>query len=224
MPRSLVLLFLFAASPVFAVNLVQDSLDVTPVAILSPSEMQFGPFFPHAIFAERAGAATSAYLICEIRELSYQAVVYLDTILHDFESTETYTAVYSEAALDPGGYVITFWAEEAGTHSNISYPPMERTFGYSSWIEEEPVVDEFNLDVRYSSGTVSIRFSLSHECTVDLDIYDVAGNVITNLASRGFEPGTHLRYWDASNETPGVYFIRLANAESFTVHKLLLLD
>ncbi len=222
MRKSLVII---TAAVLLAIPLLAQ--DVTPVQVLSPGAMEFGPFIPAAEYFERLGTETvDVDLICQIKNSHTSAVVYDDTVKHDFGANETYVALFSEADLETGGYVITFWAEDSPTHENISFPPLVHNFGYAAAVNEEAPPSSalnavcFNPDTR----DVDIRFSLAHTANLDLAVYDLAGKIVTSLTSQRWNQGEHTVTWNTSNAPSGIYFVRLLTPERSATRKLLLLN
>jgi flagellar hook assembly protein FlgD len=63
-------------------------------------------------------------------------------------------------------------------------------------------------------GTVTLRFTLPHEQSVSLAIYDASGRRVRELASGARPAGQHSLAWDLHDETghavgAGLYFARL---------------
>jgi hypothetical protein len=74
----------------------------------------------------------------------------------------------------------------------------------------------FNADCK-------IEFSLFESGHVNLDIYNLCGQKIGNLADSYFEAGDHSISWDASEAPSGVYFVKLTSAgQSRTIKATLL--
>ena len=61
-----------------------------------------------------------------------------------------------------------------------------------------------------SRGPVTIRYYLGESSTVELRVYDLAGNEITRASASGSGGMDNEWVWDASNIAPGVYFCRVA--------------
>ncbi len=194
-------------------------IDVTPFEILAPLPEQMNSFAPSAIYAENAGAETTeANLICSVEDGTFHAVVWADTLSHTFAANDTFTATFDvcDALLD-GPYTITFWAENPVDASNISHPPMSLAFTYTG-IAEKPEVTSFDLAV---AGR-TVTFSLPEASSVNLAVYDVAGNLVATLASGSYSAGSHVVTWNA-DASSGFYFVKLSTPERSAVRKLTLL-
>jgi flagellar hook assembly protein FlgD len=62
-------------------------------------------------------------------------------------------------------------------------------------------------------GASTVRFGVAQTGRVQVNIYDVAGRRVRNLADRVFPAGEHVLEWDGSDDAGGrvargVYFIR----------------
>jgi hypothetical protein len=64
------------------------------------------------------------------------------------------------------------------------------------------------------NSSTRIDFELSSQSNISLDIYDICGRRVTNLAKGDYGPGKYAVYWDAAEFVSGVYFIRLADDAS----------
>ena len=67
------------------------------------------------------------------------------------------------------------------------------------------------------SARTQIRFTLPADSQVKLEVYDVRGALVRELASGAFDAGTHTIPWNARSDrdtriAPGAYFVRLQAA------------
>lgn len=69
----------------------------------------------------------------------------------------------------------------------------------------------------------SIRYRLSAETRVTVEIYDVAGRLVTRLVDRVQSAGDHAVEWNATGKASGTYFYRLAAGGVTETRKLVLL-
>jgi hypothetical protein len=191
-------------------------IDVTPIEILAPAENQVNAFAPSAKYAERAGKATPATLICQIEDVAFHSVIYSDSMSHDFAGSDTFTATFANAPMPADGmFTIKFWAENPLDGSNISKPEMMLAFTYTG-IEEKPEPRTYTLS---ATGSL-VNFSLARPANVSLKVYDAAGNVVATLASGSMTAGPHQATWNAR---PGVYFVKLVTPEYSNVCKAIVL-
>ena len=196
-------------------------MDVTPFEILAPAEVQDGSFSPKANYAEKAGAdTTEANLVCEIMD-EFQTSVYKQSVPHTFIADETWIATFPapEPELESGTYTITFWAENPTDGSNISFPDTTMTFIYTTGIAETPLPERTSLEVL---GT-RVNFTLATATNVNLRVYDVAGNVVTELVSESRGPGSYTINWNTDAVASGAYFVRMLTTEFNATRKVLVL-
>ncbi|MBN2379055.1 T9SS type A sorting domain-containing protein [candidate division WOR-3 bacterium] len=191
---------------------------LNPVTMLSPSPTQYNSFSPSATFQEMAGQPTVvANLICTIEDLTYNAIVYTDTLKSEsFTAGESRDVTFSPVtSLAFGTYQITFKAFHL-LEGDISNPELVETFDYVG-IGEVPVVATFSLNAVGNK----VRFSLAEDSDVTLKLYDVAGKVVASLASGSYSAGIHTLTFE--KPTSGVYFVRLVTPTFNAVEKVTVL-
>ncbi len=72
---------------------------------------------------------------------------------------------------------------------------------------------EFELSQNYPNpfnARTIISYSLPHEAHVNIDIFNIMGQKVENLANLWQEAGEHQVSWDAASQTSGVYFYRVS--------------
>jgi GH35 family endo-1,4-beta-xylanase len=87
-------------------------------------------------------------------------------------------------------------------------------------------VEDFALGQNYPNPfnpITSIEFSLPENCTVHLDVYDVLGRRVSDLAGGNYRAGNYKINFNASNLVSGVYFYKLAAGKYTDVKKLMLM-
>jgi hypothetical protein len=97
--------------------------------------------------------------------------------------------------------------------------------------DSPPVASTFALGAGYPNpfnNTVSIPFSLARSGSVDLAVYNVAGQRVRTLIQGQMVAGEHRVRWEGTDDggrrtATGVYFYRLKVAERVEVRKGLLL-
>ena len=57
----------------------------------------------------------------------------------------------------------------------------------------------------------------------NIEVFDIRGRKLSNLANQNFQPGHYSLMWDATNYSSGVYFILFSNHEIHLKKKILLL-
>ena len=83
----------------------------------------------------------------------------------------------------------------------------------------------FSLSPAYPNPfnpVTQIRFTVPEMTKVNLSVYDVQGILIDKLVHRTFEPGAHIRNWNAQFFPSGVYFL-VMEAGSFSYSQKLIL-
>jgi hypothetical protein len=80
----------------------------------------------------------------------------------------------------------------------------------------------------FGTSTV-IEFGLPDAAEISLEIYDVAGRLVTSLANGAFEAGYHKVTWDGCGAdgvrvSPGLYFYRLVTGSAALNRKLLVIQ
>lgn len=74
----------------------------------------------------------------------------------------------------------------------------------------------------------TISFSLNKPAFVQVDIYNLRGQFITNLESSSYSQGNHQLIWDASRENKkklasGIYYVQLKIGQQVYNHKMILM-
>ena len=71
--------------------------------------------------------------------------------------------------------------------------------------------------------TTTIKFGLPEDAKVQIKIYNVLGELITELVSQEMEAGYHGIQFKARNYVSGVYFYRIETGKFNAVKKMLIL-
>lgn len=158
-------------------------------------------------------------------------------------------------ALPDGNY--TVWVEFTEKNSTVSNPgpsasvafakgtavqhlaPADNTYFQGitlDWIPDtSAAVDNLNLTTNgkfqcfpnpFNSST-SVNFSITNHQKVKVDIFNVSGKWLRNVADENMAPGNHALVWDGKNETgekvaSGIYYIRLSEGSESYERKILL--
>jgi hypothetical protein len=89
---------------------------------------------------------------------------------------------------------------------------------------ESAVIQDFervsNFPNPFNPSTV-VKFTLSEQQYVVMEIYDVSGNRVDVPINKNFVAGTHEIIWNAANHPAGIYFCRLTAGDSERSLKLL---
>ncbi len=98
----------------------------------------------------------------------------------------------------------------------------------AGWIDNEnyQLPNKIGLIGSYPNpfnATTTITFTLPKETSVSLDIYDLLGRKVINLANGEYGAGKHNVVWDATDSPSGIYFYKLtAGNKTFTKRMTLL--
>ncbi|HXK50490.1 MAG TPA: T9SS type A sorting domain-containing protein, partial [Clostridiales bacterium] len=71
----------------------------------------------------------------------------------------------------------------------------------------------FNLEQNYPNPfnpVTEIRFSINNDANVKLAVYNIKGELVSNLKNEKMVKGLHTVNFDASNLNSGVYFYKLS--------------
>jgi len=71
--------------------------------------------------------------------------------------------------------------------------------------------------------STTIRYSLSEQSIVTIDIYDILGQKVETLTEEEQPTGYHQATWDASDHASGIYFYRIQAGEYAETRKMVLL-
>jgi len=180
-------------------------IQVDAVAISAPVDSQFGDFPPTADFTEMLGTATTGVtLFCEIKDATYNAVVYNEVLTQNFDANQTNTVPFPEVGFgtltNGNTYTITFGAISGKT---LLGETMTKDFKWTEGVEETPVVASFDLSVAGSN----VNFSLGASSNVSVKLYDAAGSLVSTLASGSYTAGSHSV--SVGNLGSGVYFVKM---------------
>jgi hypothetical protein len=67
-----------------------------------------------------------------------------------------------------------------------------------------------------------IRFDLPRASFVELNVYDVTGRLVENLASRMYQAGSHSVAFDGSNRASGMYVVKMESGQYSTAQQVIL--
>ena len=71
--------------------------------------------------------------------------------------------------------------------------------------------------------STNISFSLDRYYNVSIDIYNLRGELVSNLLKRGLVAGNHSVIWNASDESAGVYLLRVSTDNFTSTQRLMLI-
>ena len=88
-----------------------------------------------------------------------------------------------------------------------------------------------NIPVKYQfnpvfpnpfNPTTTISFSIPQSGIVSLNIYDITGKLVKTLINEQLNIGYHSIDWDGTNQSSGMYLVRMESGEYIETQKLLL--
>jgi len=106
-----------------------------------------------------------------------------------------------------------------------AFPEFSRTTLSLSGASASHLPQNYALNQNYPNPfnpSTSISFDLPVASHVNLKIYNVLGQEVTDLVNEFMEAGSHSIPWDAARYSSGVYFYRIS-AENFTETKKMML-
>jgi hypothetical protein len=71
--------------------------------------------------------------------------------------------------------------------------------------------------------STSISYSIPKQTQVQLQVYNLLGQLIATLVDESKQPGTYTVTWDASTRSSGLYFYRMTAGEFVETKKAILL-
>jgi hypothetical protein len=109
--------------------------------------------------------------------------------------------------------------------NNYTYICIEADGQFSSVEDGNTVWTQYALSQNYPNPfnpVTSIPFSLARDGYVTLSVYNNLGEIISILYSGNLSAGQHVKSWDASKFSSGVYFYRLTSTGYNAVRKMVL--
>ena len=68
-----------------------------------------------------------------------------------------------------------------------------------------------------------INYSIPEKMDVNIEVYDIAGRLVSELVSGEFDAGVYNITWNASDQASGIYFIRMVAGNTVQNQKLMLI-
>ena len=154
------------------------------------------------------------------------------------ETVDDYLHIFYMEDKDAGSYVFDtstlstenpVWYEKI-LASEIPTTPLitQIDFHIRSGVEDVPKISlsEFSLNGNFPNpfnNSTNIEFSLKKEMPITLQIFDINGRLVGNLASGMHASGEHTVSWDAQGVSSGIYFAKLSAGDQIKTSKLVLL-
>jgi len=92
-------------------------------------------------------------------------------------------------------------------------------------ITNYPIPTTYNLSSPYPNPfnpITTISFSIPQSDIVSLNIYDITGKLVITLINEQLNIGYHSINWDGTNQSSGMYFVRMESGDYVETQKLLL--
>ena len=100
-------------------------------------------------------------------------------------------------------------------YQNAFNPGVEET--------EQTIVSNFTLTPNVTKNIVNIRYSLTENTPVSVEIYSADGRLIDVVVSQSEDVGMHEHVWEKGRVTSGIYFVRLRVNTTTMTKKLIIL-
>ncbi len=115
-------------------------------------------------------------------------------------------------------------------NQNPNYPNAIRINAFN-WlnftkIEDAKIPENFSFSQNYPNpfnAQTMIQYSLSEQADVSIDIFDILGRNVVNIAEGLMPAGKHLAVWDASEQASGIYFYRIKAGDKIETKKMVLM-
>jgi len=111
-------------------------------------------------------------------------------------------------------------------NSDIEYVPYSRHFFFTTIEDKEnQLPSKINLTNHPNpfNAQTTLSFSLEHQSTINISIYDITGRLVEVLTSQTYDAGNHSLSWDAGDQPSGIYFARLTAGEAVKTNRMVLL-
>ena len=72
------------------------------------------------------------------------------------------------------------------------------------------------------NGNSTVEYNLFYTEIININIYDIKGNIIDDLVSGIYQPGEYFVRWDASSVSSGIYFVNV-DLENYNQTKKIIL-
>ena len=136
--------------------------------------------------------------------------------------------LYIPAEDSPVGQALILSSNEVSGNIDV-FLLDELTVGIEDRPEENPAVDGLPVATRLSNvypnpfnPTTTIKFAVSSEMPVKLEVLDVRGRLVETLVDGVKGAGEHGITWTANGQASGVYFARLQSRDGVEVRRLTL--
>jgi len=140
--------------------------------------------------------------------------------------------IWNSTGIEVSSFIVGYRGQFIGVGSQYN-EQYQLLVGYQSDIttvvgvvEEGIIADKFDLRAAYPNPfnpVTKISFSMNTQSEIFLDVYDVSGKLVDNIASGLYRSGLHEVEWNASDLASGMYFVHLVKGSERLTQKVMLL-
>ena len=140
--------------------------------------------------------------------------------------------IWNSTGIDVSSYIVGYTGQFIGVGSQYN-GEYQLLVGYQSDITtvvgvdgEAIVADKFDLRPAYPNPfnpVTKLSFSIDVPSGVFLEVYDISGKLVDNIASGFYQSGLHEVEWNASDLASGMYFVHLVKGNERLTQKVMLL-
>ena len=138
------------------------------------------------------------------------------------EKVDDYLRIFYVNDKDAGSAVLYEGVPTVNDMKYLEIPNPTSTPVSESKIPPENIILFSNYPNPFNSLT-RINFSLIESAKARIEIFDIAGRLVVNIADREFSAGENSIIWEAKDYPSGVYFARLSSPVGNIASKLVLL-
>ena len=126
---------------------------------------------------------------------------------------------------DLGGVMIWALGYDVTTNGQELIQSIGENYLHTEMEQKDLVPSQLSLKAYPNPFNQSCKIvvDLSDNEFITINIYDILGNQVDQIANETLYAGQHTFYWNAFGRTSGVYFIKLQNSHSIQTQKIMLM-